>query len=127
MNETAFVCTAEYTFPWPVRIVRPHPSKAGETETQTFTGTFRMLDGDAGAELAALYSKERSVESLVAAEKEHIRRVLTGWTDGVVDSSGRALPFSPERLEELMKFLPFRRGVIDAYAEAQRAGPAEGN
>lgn len=127
-TETTFIATSDYTFPWPVKISRPHPTNAGDVETQTFTGHFRLLDDEAGARLAAgIDGAMRSVAAIVASEKAQIRATLIGWDDRVVDESHRPIPFGPDALENMMRWMPFRRAVIAAYAEAVRAGPAEGN
>lgn len=122
-----FVSTDDYTFSWPVKVTRPDPQKPGEVVTQSFNGTFRLLDDVEAVRVAELHQNAKTGAAHLEASKANIRAILFGWDNSIVDAGGRAIAFSTEALEQLMRFGPFRVAVINAYAEAVSKGPAAGN
>lgn len=111
-----FAVAAKRLFWWPVTVRIPHPENAGELEAHSFEMQFEALAldraGELDAERNALPEEERAKRSF-----DFIFEVSKGWRD-VVDADGVAVPFSREALQEQLRFVWFRTGVLAAYEQA---------
>lgn len=103
-----FVLTTTHLYWWPVKVSIPHPDadKAGETLEMEFKMQFASLPRD---------EADRLSETLKTDPYADIKRVARNWDENVVDGKGKAIPFSAEALDELLRISWYRFAVYRAW------------
>ena len=114
-----------HTYPWPVTVLIPSTDKPGDVVEQEFVATFAAIPKSElealDAEIAALPFEQQQ-----ARKDDHLKRVLVGWDEGVVDDDDKPVPFSPRALQQACEFPWFGVGCYRAYFESHR-GARRGN
>lgn len=126
-----FVLRKNMTCRWPVKVIEPHPEKAGETTESEFTIELLIIDRDQRE--ANDRERQRLLDVLQAAETpadivsardalrgfadERYREAIVGWS-GIEDDERKPFEFSSEALSILLSNDYVRRAIDVAYNEA---------
>lgn len=117
-----FTLDLEPFYPWPVKIGLPYN---GSTKEFTFTIHFARLDTD---EVQALMQEindrnskpveDDGSEPNLLTDKELCRKIVHGWGADLQDGSKKAVPFSEDNLDKLLKVFGAPAAIVNAWFEA---------
>ena len=102
------------TFKWPIRA--KVPVDGGKYEESTFDLVFKRLSR---SEFETWLQRVDRGEINPAAG---LAEIIVGW-DGVVDSDGQEVPFSQDKLREVLEVVPFP-AIIMLHLQDAMAGAA---
>ncbi|MBI1246162.1 MAG: hypothetical protein GC202_14265 [Alphaproteobacteria bacterium] len=120
-----FTVTDRYTFRWPVKVKVPDQARPGQVNTQQFVMEFEALPSTTAAELDAERNALATDEERAGFDIEFLVRVSRDWDESVVDEDGKPVPFTPDRLRDLLRQWGFvRLAVYRAYVEGMSGGEA---
>jgi hypothetical protein len=113
----AFVLKQKDSYTWPVPLLLPGDN--GRREKSTFDAEYRRLPQSRLNEIGRI---ARAVEKGEAADDELdaqtlAREILIGWT-GVVDDSGKEVPFSESALGQLLEIPSVATQIVRAFYES---------
>lgn len=94
----------EGTYKWPVPVMIP--IDGGKFKKEEFTAVFKRWRKDAISAEGVETDEQRGLEFFKAT--------LVGWS-GIKDDDGEEVPFSEEKLDELLEVPVFVNAVSDAY------------
>lgn len=112
-----FIVSQNRQFWWPVLVVMPSQTVAGETEEQSFEALFEAIGHDEAKALDEERTKAASVNDVISTEIAMLQRVVKGWR-GVVGGDEAELAFSDEAFRAAINFTWTRKALYRAYAEA---------
>ncbi len=126
-----FKLSREITFPWPVKVIEPDPSKAGRLIEHVFEATFAIVDpeisrarGDERKAILARMLDDTPIDELKAIQEEldehdfsTLKTYLRGWSK-IADDDGRPIPFNDDTLREVYAHARVKNALVRAYQEA---------
>lgn len=106
-----FVLASTHLYWWPVKVSIPHPdlAKAGQSLEMEFNMQFESLPREEADKIAQLMKDDRS------NAYADLKRVVRDWDENVVDGDGKAVPFTTDALDELLRISWYRIAVYRAW------------
>jgi hypothetical protein len=136
-----FKLSSELTFPWPVKVMEPDPTKPGTHVLREFEVTFAILSPEktkasAEARRAILKKAERTTKGengqeepigldemkliqaeLAAHDEAALKDIIRGWSK-IVDDSDNPISFTDVTFRQLYAYDRIRAAMLTAYDEA---------
>jgi len=113
----AFVLKQSTSYTWPIKLIIP--ADGGRHEAHTFDGEFRRLPQSRINEIMKLARDvERGRAEADEVEDQGLaRELLIGWS-GVVDDSGKEIPFSEATMTQLVEIPTVAGQVIKHFFDS---------
>jgi len=117
----AFVLSKSATYIWPVRISLA--TDGGKKTVETLDVEFRRLPQSRITELVqqARAAERGRDDDAALDDREAAREIIAGW-DGVVDDSGKPIPFSEAALGQLLEIPTVAGQIVQAWFESLKEG-----
>lgn len=128
-----FKLSDSLTFPWPVKVIEPHPTDAGRQVENVFTVVFRMPppeEAEQSVKARRAIVEQLKVEGLsdeavaaigdelVAHDEAQLCNLVAGWRDDLIGDDDAPLPFTLDNLTRVLRYPRVQRALIRAYNEA---------
>ena len=110
--------TAEHTYWWPIKIVKPHPEKSGQWLTESFEMRFASVSSDEAERISKQIAELKTDEERAEHEHDQLLNVSRDWR-GVEDDDKQPVPYTREMLLAMLKAAPwYRAGIYSSYARS---------
>ena len=115
----AFTLKIDPSYTWPVPLIIP--ADGGRKEKHTFDAEFRRLPQSRINEIIKM-ARDQELgrgDDETLDDKTAAREILIGWT-GVMDDSGKEMPFSEAALEQLLEYPTIAGQIITAWFDSMK-------